>query len=170
MILAAAAVLMTAVLAAGGDSAAQPGGADDPLVTLSYINEVFTGYVTELFQKDLDSRAAELETGLTDRVAALEAESQAAGEQAQRSTYQVVTLEDGATLSCQRGAELMLRVGAATVAAGDTPGLVDTSTTANLDDGEALVKNHMYMVTINGHGVRAQGTVKLVVRGDYTVS
>ena len=54
--------------------------------------------------------------------------------------------------------------------ASDTPGLVDTSSTENLNNGEALVKNHLYMVTINGHGIRASGTVKIVVRGEYTIS
>jgi hypothetical protein len=63
----------------------------------------------------------------------------------------------------------MLRVGSAYVSAADSPGLVDTSTTTNLENGEALTKNHMYMVTINSHGIRASGSVKVVVRGDYVI-
>ena len=54
--------------------------------------------------------------------------------------------------------------------ADDEPGLVDTSTAGNLADGGSLVKNHLYMVTINGNGIRAVGTVKIVARGDYTIS
>ena len=56
------------------------------------------------------------------------------------------------------------------MAAPDRPGLVDTSSTGELNDGESLEKNHLYMVTISGNGFRAVGTVKAVIRGDYTVS
>ena len=82
----------------------------------------------------------------------------------------VETLEAGQTLVCQRGAELMLRIGRASVTAASVPGLVDTATTGNLNDGEELAVNHLYLVTINGHGVRALETVKILVRGDYTIS
>ena len=38
-------------------------------------------------------------------------------------------------------------------------------------DGGALVQNHLYMMTVEGRGVRATAaTTKLLVRGSYTVS
>ena len=40
-----------------------------------------------------------------------------------------------------------------------------------LNNGSALVQNHLYMMTIEGRGVRATaGTTKLLVRGSYTVA
>ena len=161
--LAAALVLGFAALAAG--AAASAGSEDDPLVTLSYINDVFLPYVTELFHKDLEEQEEALQGALEERVAALEALNPGGARE-----YVVETLEEGQTLVCQRGAELMLRIGRAAVTAEHTPGLVDTATTENLNDGEELIVNHMYMVTINGHGVRALETVKILVRGDYTIS
>lgn len=156
-------ILGIAALAAGAASSA--GTEDDPLVTLSYINDVFVPYVTELFRKDLDEKEASLQGALEARVTALEAGG-AGGEYA----YTVETLSPGQTLVCQRGAELLLRIGSASVTAANTPGLVDTVTGGSLNDGEALLENHLYLVTINGHGVRAVDTVKIVVRGDYTIS
>ncbi len=168
-VLALVLVCGAALLSAGAQGTA-PGTEEDPLVTLSYINDVFTGYLTELFRGDLEEQTAELEAALEERVAELEAESEAAMDLEARSTYEVVALEDGQKLICSRGTELMLRVGKALVAAADSPGLVDTSTTENLENGEYLVKNHMYMVTINEHGIRAEGHVKVVVRGEYSIS
>ena len=161
--LAAALVLGFAALAAG--AAASAGSEDDPLVTLSYINDVFLPYVTELFHKDLEEQEEALQGALEERVAALEALNPGGARE-----YVVETLEEGQTLVCQRGAELMLRIGRAGVTAENVPGLVDTATTENLNDGEELIVNHLYMVTINGHGVRALETVKILVRGDYTIS
>jgi hypothetical protein len=164
--LAAALALGAAALAV--DAAGPAGTEEDPLVTLSYLNEVFTARVTELFRKDLEEKETELQTALEERVGALEA--LAPGEGGGSAEYTVETLYDGQTLICQRGAELLLRVGEAEVMAADTPGLVDTTTAENLDDGQSLVKNHLYMATINGHGIRAVGTVKIVVRGAYDIS
>jgi len=164
IVLAAVCILGIAALAV--DAATSAGTEEDPLVTLSYINDVFTEYVTELFRKDLGEKEESLRTALEERVSALESAGTGAG----GSSYTVETLAAGQTLICQRGAELMLRVGEAVVTAENTPGLVDTSTAGNLNDGESLIRNHLYMVTINGHGICAVDTVKIVVRGEYTIS
>jgi hypothetical protein len=164
IVLAAALVLSVAALAV--NAAASAGSEDDPLVTLSYINDVFLPYVTDLFRKDLEEKETNLREALEERVSALEGAGLGGG----GTRYVVETLEKGQTLICQRGAELMLRIGRATVKAGSTPGLVDTATTGNLNDGEELAVNHLYMVTINDHGIRAEETVKILVRGEYTIS
>lgn len=166
LVLAAAVVLTAAALAVEGAPAGSEG---DPLVTLSYLSDVFTAQITELFQKDVEEQTAQVRDSLEERVAALEEAGVSAAE-ADSSAYRVETLTDGQTLICQRGAEIMLRIGSAVVTAEDVPGLVDTSTAENLNDGGSLLENHLYMVTINGHGVRAEGTAKLVVRGDYVIS
>ena len=164
IVLAAALVLSVAALAV--NAAASAGSEDDPLVTLNYINDVFLPYVTDLFRKDLEEKETNLRETLEERVSALEGAGLGGG----GTRYVVETLEKGQTLICQRGAELMLRIGRATVKAGSTPGLVDTATTGNLNDGEELAVNHLYMVTINDHGIRAEETVKILVRGEYTIS
>lgn len=164
IVLAAALVLSVAALAV--NAAASAGSEDDPLVTLSYINDVFLPYVTDLFRKDLEEKETNLRETLEERVSALENAGLGGG----GTRYVVETLEKGQTLICQRGAELMLRIGRATVKAGSTPGLVDTATTGNLNDGEELAVNHLYMVTINDHGIRAEEMVKILVRGEYTIS
>jgi hypothetical protein len=167
VLIALAAALLLGIAALAVDAATSAGSEDDPLVTLSYINDVFVPYVTSLFRQDLEEKETALQESLEERISALEGAGLAG---AGGREYVVETLEAGQTLICQRGAELMLRIGRATVTAENVPGLVDTATTGNLNDGEELTVNHLYMVTINGHGVRAEDTVKILVRGDYTIS
>ena len=51
------------------------------------------------------------------------------------------------------------------------PGLIDETTAATLANGGALVQNHLYMMTIDGRGVRATaGTTKVLARGSYSVA
>ena len=50
------------------------------------------------------------------------------------------------------------------------PGFIDMTGGGTLENGQALVKNHLYMATIAGRGFTAQDAVKVLVRGEYTVS
>lgn len=95
----------------------------------------------------------------------------AAGPPGDSASYSVVTLTSGQTLALGVGCEVMLRVGTATLAANTDPGLIDVSTGGTLNNGGALTANHLYMSTIADRTVQATAaTVKLLVRGEYTVS
>ena len=51
-----------------------------------------------------------------------------------------------------------------------SPGLIDQSSASVLNNNGALVQNHLYMMTIEGRGVKATAaTTKLMVRGSYTI-
>ena len=48
---------------------------------------------------------------------------------------------------------------------------IDETTAASLNNGGALAANHLYMMTIEGRGVKAgSDTTKLLVRGSYTIA
>ena len=154
-----------AVLAAGGDES-------DPLVTLSYLTQT----VTPNILKQVDAQAAkrqsellaQLNTAIADYKMAVEGGGASGGTSA---SYSVVTLTSGQTLALGVGCEVMLRVGTATLAANTDPGLIDVSTGGTLNNGGALTANHLYMATIADRTVQATAaTVKLLVRGEYTVS
>jgi len=151
---------------------ASQGTQTDPLITLSYLTEKFMPQAMnevkaaeqEMTQK-FDSRVSELESQLKDS-------QESAGSPAPGSadSFSVVTLSNGQTLTCSVGAEIMLRVGTAT-GVGTAPALVNYTSGATLSSGTALTTNHMYLVTINGNGVRATAsTVRVLVRGNYTLS
>ena len=85
--------------------------------------------------------------------------------------FVLVTMKKGETLKGTVGTEVMLRVGTATCMASSAPGLIDTTSAGSIDNGAALSKNHLYMMTIEERGVKATAaTVKVLVRGTYTVA
>ena len=144
--------------------AANAGGADDPLVTRSYLNGPFFQQVQSLVNQTVGERKTELEQALAKVL------SQSGSGIAGGNVFTVVTLSQGQTLVGDVGCEVMLRIGTAACGTSDSVGLIDTTTGTNLGNGGALVTNHLYMVTISTRTVTAtSGTVKVLARGPYTI-
>ena len=150
VLLALSAGLMTTALAA------EAGSSGDPLVTLSYLNDTFFSQIMQRVDQKIAERTGQALPG---------------GSASSASSFVVVTLSGGQTHTGGIGCEVMLRVGTAVCVAPSDPGLIDETTAATLADGGALVQNHLYMMTIEGRGVRATaGTTKVLARGSYTVA
>ena len=138
--------------------AANAGGQSDPLVTLSYLNGTFTNQVKDMVDQTVKERQAQMEKSLNDILA-----GHGGGDSASGNVFCVVTLSQGQTLVGNVGCEVMLRVGSALCSSPDSVGLVDTTSGGVLAGGQALAANHLYMVTT------ASGTVKMLVRGPYSI-
>lgn len=143
-LLALAGLTAIASTASGG-----AGSQADPLVTLGYLTETFTGQVMER----VDER-------IVQRNAALSAELGGA--------YAAVTLSAGQTLYGEAGCEVLLRSGAASCAAASAPGLVDATAGGTLSGGASLQKNHLYLMT-DSRAVTAASGAALLVRGGYMI-
>lgn len=151
---------LTAFVAA----AAGAGTSGDPLVTLSYLNNTYYNTI----MKDVDSKIAQRDTDMGKKVNDLIKNSSTGGE---ASVFTVVTLSRNQVLMGGIGCEVMLRVGTASCVSASAPGLIDTTGGSSINGGTALTKNHLYMMTIEDRGVKATAdTVKLLVRGSYTIS
>ena len=149
-------VLFCGIMTTSVSLAAEAGSSDDPLVTLSYLNETFMDSIMSRVDEKIAQRNSQL--------------SGQAGAGTAADTFTVVTLSNGQTLTGGIGCEVMLRVGTAVCVSPSSPGLIDESAAATLNNSGALATNHLYMMTIEGRGVRAtSGTVKLLVRGSYTI-
>ena len=148
---------LSAAMMTGVSLAAEAGSSQDPLVTLSYLNDTFFNSIMQRVDQKIAQQTGQAVPGGT-------ASSSAA-------SFAVVTLNEGQTLTGGVGCEVMLRVGSAVCVAPSDPGLIDETTAATLANGGALVQNHLYMMTIDGRGVRATGGVtKVLARGSYTVA
>ena len=114
----------------------------DPLITKSYLDEVLQPELLEEFDDMLSDG----------------------------TDFRVVTLQNGQILSAEVGCEVMLRIGSASASGPDFPVLVDTTSGTTLENGAAMVKNHLYMITIVNNGLKAtaDGT-KVLVSGSYTI-
>lgn len=160
-------------------AAGTAGSSSDPLVTLSYLNEVFLPELLGKVDEQLAEREKALSQTLTEQVdadvARLEekygASSTTEGESAGTAeSFTVVTMTSGQILYGEIGCEVMLRVGSAAVVSPSSPGLIDMTSATTLDNGKALTKNHLYMMTIDERGVKATAaTTKVLVRGSYEI-
>ena len=150
-------------LCLGTGAALAAGDADDPLVTLSYLNET----VLPKLLSQTDERAKVRQAELTDQL------SQVMGQEGggTSASYTVVTLNPGQRMDLDIGCEGLLRVGSATAGAAVDPALVDVSAGGELYSGGALVRNHLYLATMSDHYlVAGNSTVKVLARGGCRVS
>lgn len=140
------------------------GSQDDPLVTLSYLNETVTPSIQDRLNEILDERLDELARELGEAGGFPSGGSQPSG-------FVVLTLNAGQTVTCGVGTEIMLRIGSASSAGPEIPRLIDeTGGDSVIDAGIPLTVNHMYMVTIKENGVKATSDfTKILIRGEYTV-
>ena len=151
---AAALLMLSAVFMTTLTVAASVGSSKDPLITLSYLEEVFMDKVLDEVDEKISTRNKNL------------ADKSGSGD-----SFTVVTLSNGQTLVGDIGCEVMLRVGTAVCVAQSTPGLIDESSAATLNNGGTLAANHLYMMTIEGRGVLATSdTVKVLARGSYVIN
>lgn len=168
-------MLVGTVLAAFVAIAAEAGSQGDPLVTLSYLNDTFLGQLLGKVDSKIGEQNQTIRQELEQRIDQAEQEilGQVTGTGTVSGTaasYREVTLSDGQTLYGSAGCEVMLRSGSAScVSEGkSTPGLVDVSGGGTINHGSALKENHLYTMTAD-RGVKASGTVTLLVRGSYTI-
>lgn len=170
------AALAAAVAAAGVLLGASQGSQTDPLVTMSYINEVAKPAIL----KDVDARLDAREQALADKLGGLitqyekdmEAKLSGAtgGEALTTSAFTVVTLKSGQKLLGGVGCEFLLRSGSATCVSASAPGLVDSTEGSTLPVGGAVQPNHLYMSTAEGRGLQATADATVMVRGTYQIS
>lgn len=130
----------------------EPGGADDPVVTKSYI---------------VDNVIPEIKAYIDERfgVAASEGVVTPAS-----NKFLVVNVSAGKTVICGAGAELILRMGKGTIIATEKGGLADTTAGYDLANGTEMPSNHQLIVPVaDGRGFRATSDVIVMIKGGYTI-
>lgn len=169
---AACLLLVGTVLTAFVAIAADVGSQGDPLVTLSYLNDTFLGQVLSEVDQKLAQRDQDLTAQFERELLLREQSGQTAGTGiGTAASFTAVELADGQTLTGEAGCQVLLRAGAALcVSPGrSTPGLVDLTDGGTVNDGGALVQNHLYLMT-DSRGVTASGgPVTLLVLGEYVL-
>ncbi len=150
------------------------GDREDPLITLSYLTKTATPEILEQVEEQAEKHQTKLLEQFNAAIDEYKGLLQKAKEEEQESqvsaVYTVVTLSRGQQMNLGVGCEVMLRVGSASVTAATSPALIDVSSGAVLNHGSTLETNHLYMATIPDRSITAAAdTVKVLVRGEYTV-
>jgi len=141
--------------------AASYGTSSDPLVTLSYLTEIFRPSVMTDVQGQISAAENDLTAAFNNKLS---------GAGMSDSGFEVLTLTGGQTLKGDVGTQILLRLNSAVCSAASTPGLVDTTTAGSINSGSALTANHLYLVTIQGNGIKAGSSgATILVSGSYTL-
>ena len=150
----------------GADSPANAsaGSADDPLITLSYINKVYTPQIS----KTIDDKLREIAAGSAGVSTASSSNSNASG------SYSVLELKNGQRVRAKsESLEIILRQGgtASVISPHKDQGIADLTSGAELLNGTALPVNHSLLIPrADGRGISVTSSVAYVmVRGDYEI-
>ena len=132
---------------------AEPGGEDDPIISLSYIENTV---IPEL-KKYVDAK-----------IAAISGNS---GNSGKASVFEVVEISQGQKLIAEAGTELILRMGTATIIATQKGGLADTTAGYDLPNLSNMPSNHLLIVPLSdGRGLVAQTDIIVMVKGGYSIN
>jgi len=140
--------LVIGVLGGVAYAAGNQGSQSDPLVTLSYLNDVAIPAIMKQVDERIDQREKELRADLKKGGA----------------SFAAVEVPAGKTMTLSAGAQVLLRAGTATGA----DGLVDTTGGVAFNGG-ALTANHLYMAVGDGQTVTASTACTVMVMGSYSV-
>lgn len=143
-----------------GANVAQPGTADDPVVTKSYVDQQI--------QKALSGGTLPSAT-----TAPTPTQAPTAGNTGGSDAVEIVDVEPGETLIASAGAEFIVRAGKAVIYTQDANGVADLTAGVDLKNGEPAPQNHLLSFPRDGRGIAVQEgqTYPLVVmvRGGYTL-
>ena len=134
--------------------AADPGSSDDPLVTLSYVNDVLVPQIKGYIDSSLENFAS----------------SKAPSDSLSQGSYEIVNLNAGQTLIGGQSCHIILRMGSATVLSSQKGGIADVTNGVDLFNGSVVPANHLLIIPVDdGRGITMQTDGIIMVSGKFSV-
>jgi hypothetical protein len=131
------------------------GTREDPLVSLSYINDRLTPDILSQVSAEIHTRASQLQTAIDN-----------ASEQV--TNFTLINVSAGQRLNLTSGAEFILRSGNATCVTGSE--MINVTSGSSIYQNDSIAANNLYMASASGDGFYASNDVSVMVRGSYTIS
>lgn len=152
------------VTADGAGVGSQPGTADDPVVTKSYVDQ----QIQKALQGGTVPQVTAAPTATPVATSPVTTPSQN-----ENNDSVIVDVKPGQTLIASAGAEFIVRAGKAVIYSQDSNGVADLTDGKDLTNGLAAPSNHLLSFPRDGRGITVQEgqTLGLVVmvRGGYTI-
>ncbi len=146
----AVAVVCAVVVLTAAYAAAAAGSENDPLITLSYLKNIFTPQVQTMVDQAVETGKAQNKADLDAAIQTWDAEIGQAVQDALNSqvkeepaSFNPVSMATGTTISIEAGCEVIVRSGEPVCSAD----LIDQTDGTVLKAGETLVANHLYLAT-----------------------
>lgn len=151
----------TSAYAAKGEA----GSANDPLVTKSYVDSQIAAISSGGSLSKLESTVKaqeEMINVLTQEMNELKKQGS--------SSYTVVTVPEGSSITGMQGTEIIVRSGSGLVLASDGGGLQDMTEGIDLLGGSQVPKYHLVIIPReDGRGIYATKDLIVMVRGGYNI-
>lgn len=142
---------------------------NDPLISLSYLNEVFWPKVENAIAEALgDADFSDIKNDETDKnTSSADVNDTASFE------YEVLHLIQGDIVLAETPCEIILRSGSANAyLSGNESGVADLTAGVDLIEGEAFTANHLLLIPRGGDGrgfIVTSDEIYIMVRGGYTI-
>ncbi|WP_138495820.1 hypothetical protein [Paenibacillus pinistramenti] len=150
--------------AEGAGTSAQPGTADDPVVTKSYVDQQIQA---ALSGKTTSTPSASSSSGSTSTGSSTSTSSSS-------DEIEVVAVNPGEKLMAKAGAEFIVRVGKAAIYSSDSNGVADLTDGTDITNGKPVANNHLLSFPREGRGIMVQdgvtSSLTVMVRGGYTIT
>lgn len=138
----------------------QPGTADDPVVTKSYVDQ----QIRQALNGGTPSTPAKDNAGSETNPPISQSSSNA-------QKLEIVTVKPGQKLMAAGGTEFIVRIGQAVVYTADANGISDLTDGVDVAPGESVANNHLLLFPRDGRGLAvkegAAGGLTVMVRGSY---
>ncbi|MGG1939122.1 hypothetical protein ABFY57_05170 [Paenibacillus polymyxa] len=163
----------------GASSSGQPGTADDPVVTKSYVDQKIAqaikggGTASSTSSKTTNSTAPATNTTASNTTSSGTSNAAKSSTVEQTEALKVVDVKPGQKLIAKAGTEFILRNGNAVVYSMDASGAIDITSGTEIVHNQAVEKNHLLSFPREGRGIQVKEGQKfglvVMVRGGYTV-
>ncbi|MGO4951206.1 hypothetical protein [Paenibacillus sp. DRB1-1] len=162
----------------GASSSGQPGTADDPVVTKSYVDQKIAQAIKgEVPASNTSSKTTSSNAPATNATSNTTASGASSAGKAstpeQTEALKVVDVKPGQKLIAKAGSEFILRNGYAVVYSMDASGAIDITSGTEIVHNQAVEKNHLVSFPREGRGIQVKEGQKfglvVMVRGGYTV-
>ncbi|MDQ0048912.1 Ribonuclease G/E [Paenibacillus polymyxa] len=162
----------------GASSSGQPGTADDPVVTKSYVDQKIAqaikgGVPASSTSSKTTSSTAPATNATSNTTASGTSSAGKTSTPEQTEALKVVDVKPGQKLIAKAGSEFILRNGYAVVYSMDASGAIDITSGTEIVHNQAVEKNHLLSFPREGRGIQVKEGQKfglvVMVRGGYTV-
>ncbi len=133
--------------------ASDPGSSDDPLITLSYVNDVLIPQMKSY----VDASVASLDIG-------------SSSADANSYSYNIVNVSKGQTIIGSKSCHMIMRMGDGIVVATQKGGIADVTDGIDLANGTSVPSNHLLIVPVDdGRGIKMNTDGIIMISGSYSV-
>lgn len=150
--------------AIGAADTPEPGAEADPVITLSYVENVLRDDLRDELEEVITAEIEDRLGGL-DQIDDLDDLARS-----EMEAFEVVEVAEGETITGGASTEMILRAGRGDAVVSPAGGIADLTGGVDLGQGEAIPANHHLLIARDdGRGIAVRADAVIMVRGSYTI-